>query len=184
MKVTCTCIHHAASVTAAVLIAAFAAACLADAPSAGSNELFQRLDADANGILAGSEVPAEHKRLFERLLRKADIDGNKSLSREEFLAALVPSRPEKQLEEKQRDTYPQADAVRYVLLTMDTRKDSSIEADEVPEPMQPMYEAMLERLDMNKTARWTVTNSFAARGSWGNSRPATWRASGSTSRKS
>jgi Ca2+-binding EF-hand superfamily protein len=143
-------LHRLALSGAASVVVFSAAIGGAATPSTGSDELFQRLDRDGDGALAASELSSDHKRLFERLLRKADINGNKSLSREEFLAALVPSRPEKQIESKQPDGYPQANAVRYVLLMMDTRKDSWIEADEVPKDMQAVYEAMIERLDMNK----------------------------------
>jgi Ca2+-binding EF-hand superfamily protein len=136
---------------AALFVIAFARSnCNADAPSAGSDALFKRLDADGDGELAATEILPEDKRLFERLVRKSDVDASKSLSREEFLAALVPSRPEKEIEMKQPGGYPQADAVRYVLLKMDTRKDSWIEADEVPDELQPIYDAMVDRLDENK----------------------------------
>jgi len=137
-------------IVATIVVATGPVACLGDGPTAGSDELFRRLDADASGAIATTEVPADHRVLFGRLLRKADVDGNKSLSREEFLAALVPSRPEKQIEEKQSDSYPQANAVRYLLLSMDTRKDSSIEPDEVPADMRPVYEDMVQRIDTNK----------------------------------
>jgi Ca2+-binding EF-hand superfamily protein len=143
-------IHRSASLAALLVIAFAVARCTAESPSAGSDALFKQLDADGDGDLAASEILPDHTRLFERLVRKSDVDGSRSLSREEFLAALVPTRPEKQIETKQPGSYPQADAVRYVLLTMDTRKDSWIEVDEVPEDMQPLYDAMVDRLDVNK----------------------------------
>jgi Ca2+-binding EF-hand superfamily protein len=119
--------------------------------SAGDDALFQRLDANHDGQLAVMEVPAEHKQLFARLLRRADTDGNKALSREEFLAGMVPSRPEKPLEPKQPDSLPQADAVRYLLLSLDTSRNSVIEASEVPSDMRSIFETMLERMDSNKS---------------------------------
>ncbi len=121
-----------------------------DAPSAGDDALFDRLDADRNGTISAAEVPSDQKRLFARLVRKADVNGDQSLSRDEFIAALVPSRPEKKIEEKQPGGYPQANAVRYLLLTMDTNRDSSIESDEVPDDFQPVFELMAERIDANK----------------------------------
>lgn len=142
--------NHLVQLAAIVAMAAIASNCQADLPTAGSDDLFGRLDADGSGTIAVAEIPADHQQLFERLLRKADVDGNKSLSRAEFSAALVPSRPEKKLEEKQPDGYPQANAVRYLLLTMDTGKDSGIEANEVPDGLQTVYDEMVDRLDMNK----------------------------------
>jgi Ca2+-binding EF-hand superfamily protein len=118
--------------------------------SAADAGLFDRLDSDKNGRVAADEIAADHKRLFERLLRRGDVDGDGSLSRDEFVAALVPSRPEKPIETKQPATFPQADAVRWLLLTLDASGNSWIEAEEVPQEMQPVFETMLERIDSNK----------------------------------
>jgi Ca2+-binding EF-hand superfamily protein len=120
------------------------------ASSAGDAELFDRLDADKNGRVNAHETSPNARRLFERLLRRGDADGDHALSREEFLASLVPSRPEKTIEAKQPATFPQADAVRWLLLTMDTSGNSWIEADEVPEDLRPVFDTMLERIDNNK----------------------------------
>jgi Ca2+-binding EF-hand superfamily protein len=126
-------------------------ACDASAsPSAGSAELFERLDSDRNGRITAGEVSPPQERLFRRLLRRGDANGDGALARDEFLASLVPSRPEKEIEEKQPATFPGADAVRWLLLSMDTSGNSWIEAEEVPEDLQPVFERMLERLDGNK----------------------------------
>jgi Ca2+-binding EF-hand superfamily protein len=124
-----------------------------DSPSAGDAELFNRLDANHNGVISADEVLPEKKRLFDRLLRRGDANHDKCLSREEFLAALVPSRPEKPIEAKQPATLPQADAVRYLLLSMDTNENGVIEPNEVPQAFQPAFEFMLDRLDANKNGR-------------------------------
>jgi Ca2+-binding EF-hand superfamily protein len=139
-------IHFVASIL--VLHFAFTAV-LAESPSAGSDELFKRLDSSRDGTVSAAEVPSDQKRLFERLLRRADADGNRALSRDEFLASLVPSRPEKAIEEKQPDAYPQANAVRYLLLTMDTNRNGWIEADEVPEDLRPVFEILSADIDAN-----------------------------------
>ncbi len=122
----------------------------ADPPSAADAALFERLDSDHNGQVAAGEVSAEHKRLFARLLRHGDADGNQSLSRDEFIAGLVPTRPEKPLEEKQSALNPQSEAVRWLLLTMDTSGNSSIEEDEVPERLQRVFGSMVRRIDGDK----------------------------------
>src|SRR5262245_32158148 len=77
------------------------AAAATDPPSAAEAALFERLDADRDGQVTAGEVSAENQRLFARLLRQADLNKSDSLSREEFIAGLVPTRPEKPLEEKQ-----------------------------------------------------------------------------------
>jgi Ca2+-binding EF-hand superfamily protein len=121
----------------------------ADSPSAGDAELFNRLDANHNGVIAADEVTSENRALFDRLLRRADANHDKALSREEFLASLVPSRPEKPIEAKEAANPPQADAVRYMLLKLDANKNARIEKDEVPKQLQPIFEILLERLDNN-----------------------------------
>lgn len=136
--------------TVTAIAALGAAAVFAETPSAGDAALFERLDADGNGIVSSDELSSDHKRLFARLLQRADANEDNALSRDEFLAALVPSRPEKRIEAKQPAIFPQADAVRYLLLTMDTNGNSWIEADEVSHDLRPVFDAMAERLDRNR----------------------------------
>jgi Ca2+-binding EF-hand superfamily protein len=119
-------------------------------PSAADGALFERLDSNHDGQVAADEVPADHQRLFARLLRKADVNRDATLSREEFVAGLVPTRPEKPLEEKQPSSLPEADAVRWLLLSMDTNGNSSIDAKEVPERLKPVFETMVQRIDGDK----------------------------------
>ena len=125
------------------------AAIAANATSAGDADLFNRLDANHDGAIGADEVTSENRALFERLLRRADANHDKSLSRKEFLASLVPSRPERQVESKEAAVPPQADAVRYMLLKLDANKNARIEKDEVPKELRPIFELLLERLDNN-----------------------------------
>src|SRR5262245_33401501 len=140
--------------TAAVLsLLCVPAVLAAESKSAGNAELFDRLDSDHNGTIAADEVTGENKRLFERLLRRADSNRDKALSREEFVASLVPNRPEKTLEAKQSSAMPEADAVRYLLLTMDANRNSVIEPDEIPSDLKRPFEFVLDRMDANKNGR-------------------------------
>src|SRR5207244_4102064 len=54
--------------------------------------LFEKLDANHDGVLTSDEVPEEQRRLFERLLRQADRNHDGKLSREEFVAGLSGDR--------------------------------------------------------------------------------------------
>jgi hypothetical protein len=121
----------------------------AEVESAGDPALFDRLDANGDGVVSAAEIGRLHERLFVRLLRRGDADGDKGLSRSEFVAALVPSRPDKPIEAKQPASFPQADAVRYLLLTIDTDVNTVIQADEVPDDLQRVFAAMVERIDRN-----------------------------------
>ena len=55
--------------------------------------LFDRLDANHDGQITADEVPPEHRGLFERLLRRADSNGDGKLSREEFMRGLADDQP-------------------------------------------------------------------------------------------
>jgi Ca2+-binding EF-hand superfamily protein len=112
--------------------------------------LFVRLDANADGRLTVGEIPPEHRRLFGRLLRRADANRDEALDQAEFLAGLVPTRPEKELEEKQSAEFPGADAIRWLLLSMDTNGNGSITAEEVPENLKSVLESMPPQIDRNE----------------------------------
>jgi Ca2+-binding EF-hand superfamily protein len=142
----------AVAIAAVLNVVGVAPSSAGETNSAGDTQLFDRLDSNHNGVITTEEVTSDNRRLFERLLRRADANHDKSLSREEFLASLVPSRPEKPIEAKQPEM-PQADALRYLLLTMDKNQNSVIEADEIPKEMKPAFEFVLDRLDANKNGR-------------------------------
>jgi Ca2+-binding EF-hand superfamily protein len=141
--------------TSAAIVVLFGLLCIArmavaaNATSAGDGELFNRLDANHDGAITADEVTSENHTLFERLLRRADSNGDKSLSREEFLASLVPSRPDRPVDAKEPANLPQADAVRYMLLKLDANQNARIEKDEVPKQLRPIFEILLERVDNN-----------------------------------
>jgi Ca2+-binding EF-hand superfamily protein len=147
-QIDCPCCIKVGTLT--FVVAATVATALAESPSAGDAALFERLDADRNGRISAGEISSDQVRLFTRLIRRADVNNDKALSRDEFLAALVPSRPEKPIEAKLPSTFPQAEAVRWLLLTLDTSGNSWIEAEEVPDDMRTVFEAMIERMDANQ----------------------------------
>jgi Ca2+-binding EF-hand superfamily protein len=120
-----------------------------DQAAAGDSELFERLDANHDDSITRGEVSDENQRLFERLLRRSDENADQALSRKEFLASLVPTRPEKTMEEAEPVESPQANAIRYLLLTMDTNRNARIEKGEIPNDLQGAADMMFERVDRN-----------------------------------
>jgi len=141
-----------ALIASSVLAAYGKPAAIASSPAA-DEALFARLDSDGNDQLTAQEVPAEHRRLFDRLLRRADVDRNGTLNRTEFVAGLTPNSPEKAVEEKQPATYPGADAIRWLLLTMDANGNGSITEDEVPENLRSAWQTMTNQIDRNKNGQ-------------------------------
>lgn len=112
--------------------------------------LFERLDANRDGRVAAAEVSGMHQRLFHRLVRKADEDKDGALSRDEFAKALAPSRPDKRLKPELPESLPEADAARWLLLTMDVNRDGWIESEELPEEFDDVFASLADRLDSNK----------------------------------
>jgi Ca2+-binding EF-hand superfamily protein len=106
-----------------------------DAPpgDSGPAALFDKLDANQDGLIAADEVPGEQKQLFDRLVRKSDGDGNGQLSKAEFVAALVDSRPERADDAPQEG--PGAELNPEAMFDrLDRNGDGKIVLDEVPEP--------------------------------------------------
>jgi len=135
-------------------------------PAAGGDgaALFVRLDADKDGQLTASEAGQEHRRLFDRLMRKADKDANGQLSQDEFVAGLKESgdRPDGAPGEKRRkggDRPAGAPGqgrpggrfgqMAERLRQLDKNGDGKVELSEVPEEGKERFEMALDQFDKN-----------------------------------
>lgn len=112
-------------------------------------ELFKKLDTNGDGVLTASEVPKEHQKLFERLLRIGDANKDGKLSREEFDGAIQKSekpvtdidqtpgvnpgagRPKRKADPKQ------------IFARLDKNKDGKLTSDEVEN--RPRIKALFDR---------------------------------------
>ena len=56
-----------------------------------ADDLFKKLDVNNDGKLTASEIPPQHRKFFERLVRMGDTDKDGVLTREEFDHAMQQS---------------------------------------------------------------------------------------------
>lgn len=118
--------------------------------SAGDQGLFTRLDANGDGLIGAGEVSEDQRRLFDRLLRRADADRSGTLSAEEFARGTTPTAPEKPIVEADDGEVRGSDATRLLLLKLDTSGDGRLTRDEAPEPLGPVYDRLAGAFDRNK----------------------------------
>jgi Ca2+-binding EF-hand superfamily protein len=108
--------------------------------------MFRQLDRNRDGQLASEEFASDHARLFARLLRTADSDGDGRLSESEFEEGLQAKRTAKPLAKKQPSRLPGADELLLLVAMMDANADSVIKLDEVPERLRPFYLRLEQRI--------------------------------------
>jgi Ca2+-binding EF-hand superfamily protein len=121
-------------------------------------ELFNKLDANKDGYITPDEVQEQQKALYDRLLRTADKDGDKKLSKEEFQAGLKPDdAPKPPLAGGQgfpgrpnparpgaTNAAPDRGQLEALFDRTDSNSDGKLTKDEIPEERQGMR-AILER---------------------------------------
>lgn len=138
------------------LVATLLSACLVlEIQAAGDirvadQQLFARLDSDGDGLVTATELPQEQSRLFARLVRLGDSNGDGHLTEAEWQVALEPTRPEKPIEEKRSSELPGADAARLLLLKLDADGDSVLTKQEAPERLRGALNQIVDQYDRNK----------------------------------
>ena len=124
-----------------------------ESDSRGDDSLFEQLNRDGNDSISPGEVAEEHRRLFDRMLRTSDKDGNGVLDRGEFIDATTPRRPPKPLESRQPTEFPGANALRVLVYRMDADGDYILAKNEIPERLQRVFDEFLQIADADKNAR-------------------------------
>ncbi|MEK6248931.1 MAG: hypothetical protein N2C12_12180 [Planctomycetales bacterium] len=119
-------------------------------PMTDSPAVFQALDLDGDGLVRENEVPTEHIRLFQRLLRIADSDRDGALDLQEMEEGLRPSRPHRPLENLPPATLP-AEEPAAVFVQMDVDKDGLLTGKELPAAGRQMWQRFLEKADRNSS---------------------------------
>ncbi|WP_254507477.1 hypothetical protein [Anatilimnocola floriformis] len=104
-------------------------------------ELFDRLDANKDGVVTADEVPDDKQSLFERLVRTGDANGDKKLSKEEFIAGLKKTSTAAEGAPAARPDGPPAGGLgnisaKDIFNRLDKDGNGKIEKDEIPERMK------------------------------------------------
>jgi Ca2+-binding EF-hand superfamily protein len=116
--------------------------------------LFSKLDANGDGVITSDEVEGEAKPLFERLLRRADKNGDGKLSREEFAAGTTEQPPREQPRpvEQPAPDRPASRPERFTPVQLsalfertDANSDGKVAVSEMREELREPLRRFLER---------------------------------------
>lgn len=139
--------------------------------------IFADLDTNQDGELTADEVPEDRQRLFERLVRKADGNGDSKLTGDEFAAGLQGS-PDKsdESEAPERPDRPSREgrpAPGQFFKRLDANGDGQVSIDEVPEERREGFKRLIERGDKDgdeSLSKQEFAQAFAG-GAPGKARP-------------
>lgn len=132
--------HWGTVAVAAAILSASTMTVLGQDADAGS--LFKRLDKNRDGQVTSDEVPEEQQRLFQRLVRLGDQNGDGKLTAEEFEKASKPEESPKVPLNQDGDR--RADG-RQRFEMLDRNKDGKVTLDEVPEPLRDRLKPIFDR---------------------------------------
>jgi len=117
--------------------------------AAQDSNLFDRLDANQDGVVAADEVPAEQKAKFEQLLKIAGKETEQKLGRALFQAALAQAaKADKAAAPAARPEPPMIDAAG-LFARLDANQDGFVTAEEVAESQKPLFDRLVRTSDDN-----------------------------------
>jgi len=109
--------------------------------STSAEDLFAKLDRNADGRVSRDEVSESQQKFFQRALRVADLNEDGSLSPEELNRAVMDPRPVELPGQNMSQRMANFNAEM-----LDRNRDGRITADEVPGPLKERFEQMLDRV--------------------------------------
>lgn len=121
-------------------------------------DLFDKLDANKDGVISADEVPDDKQAIFERLVRVGDANGDKKLTKDELAAGLKKSAPQAEAAPAGRPGAPGAGgppniSPKEIFARLDRDGNGKIEKDEIPERMKEN----LGRVDANSDGAIELT---------------------------
>jgi Ca2+-binding EF-hand superfamily protein len=140
---------HTLALLAAICL--FGTAWADEQPSApDAPALFTQLDSDSDGFVTRDEVAAEKQGLLRRLLRISDANKDGKLDRDEFVAGLKSTRPQRR-SEPLADTRPEPGGFDPAAMfrRMDANGDGIVTLDEIPSDRREGFAGLLSRADTN-----------------------------------
>jgi Ca2+-binding EF-hand superfamily protein len=113
-------------------------------------DLFEKLDANKDGVITSDEVPDDKQAIFERLVRVGDANGDKKLTKDELAAGLKRAAPQAEAAPAARPGAPGAGgapniSAKDIFGRLDRDGNGKLEKDEIPERMKEN----LGRVDAN-----------------------------------
>lgn len=114
-----------------------------------AGDLFDKLDANKDGVITSDEVPDDKQAIFERLVRVGDANGDKKLTKDELAAGLKKAAPQAEAAPAGRPGGAPGGAPNFsakdYFARLDRDGNGKLEKDEIPERMKEN----LGRLDTN-----------------------------------
>ena len=124
-----------------------------------ASDLFRDLDQDSDGRIEAAEVPEARIAHFRRALRVADRDRDGVLVAEELTAAVTDPEPMTPPASKLAEKVRKMDPAK-----LDQDQDGEITLQEIPEPLRPRFQEILDRAGKKSVSVEQLREYLAANG--------------------
>jgi Ca2+-binding EF-hand superfamily protein len=123
--------------------------------AAQDDDLFGKLDANQDGTVAASEVPADQKAKFEQLLKIAGKEADQKLSRALFHAALAQLAKAERAAGRPTDRQPAPIDSVELFARLDANQDGFVTGEEVAEPQKALFDRLIRMSDRDGDKKLT-----------------------------